>query len=125
MRWTPSPPHPHATPTTHCRAFVFRRDTKKRRRFEAIVNDVSARLNDHIAEHDFTEDEEDLFLSVVKAWLEEDEEQKQPFYEAVLEWMTRDGPPSMLIRMLSDAVRGLSYVELYTFLSACEGSNSV
>ena len=98
-----------------------RRETKRVRRLETIVTDVQQRLRDHDAEREYTEDEQDLFLTVVRNALDDDEDVKHSMYAAVLEWIVRDSPPSAQVRILADAVRNLSYVELYCFVAECTG----
>lgn len=74
-----------------------------------------------LEEQVYSEEEVDLFLSLMQSALEDDEEGKEPFYVAVLEWMIKEKPPAVQVRILSDAVRNLSYLELYCFLAEHAG----
>lgn len=58
----------------------------------------------------------DLLIEVAKKALEDDEARKDAIYAAVLEWIARESPNSARVRILSDAVRQLSYVELFCCL---------
>ena len=64
----------------------------------------------------FSEQETDLFVSVMQGALADDEAHKEPFYVAVLEWMLKEKPPAVHVRILAGAVQTLSHLELYCFL---------
>lgn len=95
-------------------AFHTRRQAKKQERLERLVRSLSTRTNDIRPEA--SEEQINLFVEVVQKALEDDEEAKTPFYEGVLEWMLRERPSAAKVRLLSDAVQRLAFVELVYFL---------
>lgn len=96
-----------------------RRRTSQQRRLHAICS----RLDERLRAVEATVDEQklDLFIEVVRKAIEDDEAHKDPFYTAVLEWITRESPGAAKVRVLSDGVRQLSYVELFCFLEEAHG----
>ena len=97
-----------------------RTERKNVRRLQLIVRSLDERTRD-LEARDYSEEEEDLFLSVVKAALEDDEAGKEPFYTGVLVWIIEEKPPAPRVRILADAIRSLSYLELYCFLAENAG----
>lgn len=101
-------------------AFAARRDSKRLRRLERLISSLDRRL--HGLEIDaLPEERVDLFIEVVRKAVEDDEERKLPFYEAVLDWLAKHKPTAAQVRVLSDAVQRLSYVELFAFASELRG----
>lgn len=96
------------------------RQRKKADRFIRLYHLLTERV-EKLEEQVYSEEEVDLFLSVMQNALEDDEENKEPFYVAALEWMIKEKPPAVHVRILSDAVRNLSYLELYCFLAEHSG----
>lgn len=59
--------------------------------------------------------DKDLFEHVISKALEDDEARKMPFYNAVLSWVLTGNQGATRVKILTDAVRTLTYVELYAF----------
>ena len=97
-----------------------RRDRRRTDRFTRLFQLLQERVQ-KLEEKVYSEEEGDLFLSVTRSALEDDEDNKEPFYVAVLEWMIKEKPPAAYVRILSGAVEQLSHLELYCFLAALRG----
>ncbi len=100
-----------------------RRARREAERFKLILENVQKRVA-LLEEREYSEDEFDLFVEVVSRAIKDDEDDKESIYSAVLEWIIRDRPKLVQVRILADEVRQLSYLELYCFLSECDGSPS-
>lgn len=71
-----------------------------------------------------TDDEKfERFIEVFRKALEDDESQKDVFYTAVLEWIALESPKAAHVRILSDAVSRLSYLELFCCVHETHGVN--
>lgn len=93
-----------------------RKNRKRTERFFRLFRLLEERVQ-KLEEQSYTEEQVDLFLSVTENALEDDEDDKEPFYVAVLEWIIKEKPSATHVRILADAVRNLSYMELYCFLA--------
>lgn len=100
-----------------------RRARREAERFKLILENVQKRVS-LLEEREYSEDEVDLFIEVVSRAIKDDEDDKELIYSAVLEWIIRDRPKLVQVRILADGVRQLSYLELYCFLMECQGSSS-
>ena len=96
------------------------REQERRKRFEMIAQLLDRRF-DGLEVGEGSEEQQNLFLSVLESALKDDEAAKLPMYVAVLEWIMRKWPPAAQVRILADAVRSLSYLELYCFLTENAG----
>lgn len=96
-----------------------RRGASQEKRLLAICGKLDERLRGIEAKVD--DEKLDLFVEVVRKAIEDDEAKKDPFYAAILDWIVRDSPNSARVRVLSDGVRQLSYVELFCFLHEANG----
>lgn len=99
-----------------------RRNEKRLDQFQVMIKNLEARLAGVMIEN--PDERVDLFVEVVLKALEDDEKRKTPFYESILEWIARRKPSSAQVRILSDAVKSLSYVELYAFVAEVRGQRS-
>lgn len=100
-----------------------RRVRREAERFKRILENVQKRVS-LLEDRVFSEDEVDLFIEVVSRAIKDDEDAKESIYSAVLEWIIRDRPKLVQVRILADGVRQLSYLEVYCFLTECQGSAS-
>ena len=100
-----------------------RREMRRVRRLETIVRALSNRV-DGLENNTADDATVDLFLEVIKKAVDDDEERKSPIYAGVLEWIVVNRPTHAQVRVLSDAVHGLSYIELYFFLLEMNGQSS-
>ena len=66
----------------------------------------------------------DLFLEVLRKAVEDDDDAKQPVYAGVLEWGLREKPSFAEVRILSDGVRLLTYLEIYCLLYEMAGNQA-
>lgn len=71
-----------------------------------------------------TEEQVNLFLEVLKRAIEDDERQKQPIYAAMMTWILDKSPHATEVRLLSDAVRQLSYLEIWQFVEIMHRNTS-
>ena len=101
--------------------FMERRRAQKKERADAILQKLNKRLED--AKLESNEQKLDLFIEVIKKALEDDEAQKDVVYAAVLEWIARESPKAAHVRILSDAVSRLSYLELFCCIHETHGHN--
>ena len=84
------------------------------------MQDVQERVED--LEQQVRSDEQvDLFVEVLEKAIKDDEVAKERIYVGVLEWMLRQKPTLAQVRILSNAVRELSYLELYCFIAEMAG----
>lgn len=98
-------------------AYLRRRASRDQERIRRLIDGSKLRHMERLTED---EDDEalDLFGEVLKNALEDDEVAKQSVYSAILDWMMEARQSAADIRIVSDAVRRLSYVELYCFVGA-------
>lgn len=108
---------------TFANHFQRRKKERKAARYVKLYHLLHERVQ-KLEEKVYKEEEQDLFISVMTSALEDDEEQKAPVYVAALEWMIKAQPPAAHVRILSGAVRDLSYLELYCFLAEHSGQPS-
>lgn len=99
-------------------AFVSDYNERKRKGKQSRLQRICGKLDERLRAVEVKVDDEklDLFVEVVKKAIEDDESSKDLFYSAVLEWIVRESPNAARVRILSDGVRQLSYVELFCFL---------
>lgn len=98
------------------------KDRRNTERFTRLFQLLQERVQ-NLEEQVYSEEQVDLFLSVTRSALEDDEHNKEPFYVAVLEWIIKEKPPATHVRILSGAVKQLSHSELYCFLAEREGDS--
>ena len=98
-------------------AYLQRRATRDQERIRRLITQDGFRHLEGLAE---SQDDEslDLFGEVLRNALEDDEEAKQPIYSAILDWMMVARQRVADVKVVSDSVRGLSYVEIYWFVGA-------
>lgn len=92
-----------------------RRHRKRVERLESLVSDVEERVRG-LEANEAPPERIDLFVEVVEKAVADEEDLKRPFYAAVLEWMIKKQPPPHEVRLLSDSVKTLSYLELYAMV---------
>ena len=56
--------------------------------------------------------------------LRDDEAEKAPFYVGVVAWVLRENPGATDVRVVSSAVKNLSYLELYSFILEGNSQNA-
>ncbi|MFG0293350.1 MAG: hypothetical protein ACF8MJ_09380 [Phycisphaerales bacterium JB050] len=105
----------------------YRSRRKKRRAdlLRAIVASLEERtadIEDAIAEDQ--DDRIDLFVEVINKAIDDDEQHKEEFYSGVLEWIMREKPSRSQVRVLSDAVRQLTTIELVYFVREMNGERA-
>ncbi|HWB20223.1 MAG TPA: hypothetical protein VG711_07985 [Phycisphaerales bacterium] len=105
------------------RAFSKRKSERELSRLKRLLETVAVRVG-HL-ETTQPDEKVNLFLEVVRNAIKDDEETKQPIYSGILEWIVKDSPPSVQVRILSDAVRDLSYLELYYFIHEMHGRRRI
>lgn len=101
-----------------------RQNRRKSERLNRVVNDLCNRVRDIESSLSADDDRIDLFFEVAKKAVDDDEDRKTVFYSAILEWILRKKPPLSQVRVLSDAVRTMSFVELSYFIFTCNGRNA-
>ncbi len=58
----------------------------------------------------------DLYIEVIQRAITDDEDRKIPIYAAIIEWIIREKPSSLHVRLLSSGANQLAYTELYCIL---------
>ncbi len=97
-----------------------RRATAKRvERCERMIERLeknSERLN-----RELDQQTENWFLRIFEAAIADDEEEKQIFYSAVLQWIAAESPTTPYMRVVGQAVQELSYLELCAVVEEASG----
>jgi len=94
--------------------FVERRNARRAERLVGLIGSLSAQVGG--MRRGLDEEEVDLFLEVTSKAVEDDEDDKLIFYRGILDWILDDRPTPAQVRILSDAVRTLSFVELAMYI---------
>lgn len=100
-----------------------RRKAQRQARFSRLVNELRLRV-EALEGKTQSDAETDLFLEVVEKAIKDDEDAKTPIYAAILDWILRDKPKAVQVRILSDAIKDLSYLEIYSFLVEVNGKQA-
>lgn len=95
------------------REYNQRKGRETLRKLDRLAVSLDERLRG--VEYQVTDEKQDFFVEILKRCVEDDEVEKLAFYEAVLAWIAKDSPRAAAVRIVGDAVRALSYVELWAF----------
>ncbi len=101
--------------------FLDKRRAKKRgERLEQVVKGMLPRLA-ALEERELSEEQADSFLVVLDAAADEDDEQKGPIYEAMAMWVLEKRPPAAEVRIMLNAVRAVTYMDIWCFTEMMKG----
>jgi hypothetical protein len=102
---------------------VERRKSRSNARLRQVLIGLTHRVKG-LEERQLTDEEFDLFVEVTQKLVQDDEDAKACYYEGILAWILREKPTPAQVRVLSDAVRGLTFVELHFFIRETHGLHS-
>jgi len=94
--------------------FMSKRQAKRRAdRLEQIVYGILLRLGSSTSTTEQTEEQEDLFYSVLEDAIQEDEAAKLPLYSSFLAWMLKSKPDALSVKVLGEMLQNATYFELW------------